>query len=263
MQGISPLLSEDILCYFALLTYYGSCVNGVLLAFLGGAGLHVTQLEPNQLDRLSRFVFAAQVLYAVCLGLIKLSIARCLQRIFFIRNFRIAAYVVMGFSVVWTLQAILIAVLICQPVYLNWDPTVRKTCGNQTVGFTSVAIVDIVSDLMLIVLPLKPLVALRINTLHKAALLLIFGAGFITIVVSAIRLYITYKIDYSDLPYYSVGNNYLSIIQPGIAIMVACSPLLKAQAHRRPSTRLTVRCPARQFRRNLGSESWYKVKIVG
>lgn len=175
MQGISPLLSEDILCYFALvcllhqtlypaevlivyvlvvdilwfvcqwcsllvppsphIRYFLLSLMCVEVAFLGGAGLHVTQLELNQLDRFSRFVFAAQVLYAVFLGLIKLSIARCLQRIFFIRNFRIAAYVVMGFSVVWTLQAILIAVLICQPVYLNWDPMyVRRAVTRRWVS---------------------------------------------------------------------------------------------------------------------------------
>ncbi|OTB12361.1 hypothetical protein K445DRAFT_25654 [Daldinia sp. EC12] len=198
-----------------------------LVAVLGGAGLHITQLEPSQLEQFSRIVFAAQVLYAVCLGLIKLSIARCLQRIFFTREFRIASYIVMGFSVAWTLQTILIGVLICQPVELNWDPTVRGTCGDQEAGFTSVAIVDIVTDLMLLLLPIKPLISLRIKTSHKVALLVIFGAGLITMVASAIRLYITFKLDYSDLPYSTASNNYLSTIQPGIAIMVACSPLLK------------------------------------
>ncbi|KAI1097509.1 hypothetical protein F4804DRAFT_327394 [Jackrogersella minutella] len=125
----------------------------------------------------------------LCLGFTKLSIARCFQRIFFTRAFCIAAYAVMVCTIAWSLQTILVGVLKCQPIELNWDPNARGTCGDQTIAFTSVAAVDIATDLMLIILPLKPLIALQIRTSHKIALCLIFGAGLITIVVTAIRLY--------------------------------------------------------------------------
>ncbi|KAI1440322.1 hypothetical protein F5Y02DRAFT_403156 [Annulohypoxylon stygium] len=129
--------------------------------------------------------------------------------------------------VAWTLQTILVGILICQPIELNWNPHARGTCGDQTIAFTSVAAVDIATDLMLMILPLKPLIALRIRTSHKIALCLIFCAGLITIVVTAVRLYFVYTLNFSDLSFSVVRNNYLNIIQPGIAVMVSCSPLLK------------------------------------
>lgn len=46
-------------------------------------------------------------------------------------------------------------------------------------------------------------------------------------IVTAIRLYLIYVVDFNDLSHSVVRSTYLTIIQPGIAMMVACSPLLK------------------------------------
>ncbi|KAI0186076.1 integral membrane protein [Xylaria flabelliformis] len=227
IRKLSMFFIEDILCYVALIFYYGVCANGLILVVVGGAGQHITQLQTGQVVQFSQGVFAYQVLYAFCLGFTKLSIASNLQRIFFTRRFRMATFVVMGVTVVWMLQTILTGLLICQPIQLNWDPTVRGHCGNQTAGFVSVAVVDIFNDLMLLLLPLKPVLSLNIKLRHKVALVLVFSAGLITIVATAVKLYFTYVLDFNDLTYSVVGDNYLNIIQPGIAVIVSCSPLLK------------------------------------
>ncbi|KAI0533790.1 GPCR, PTH11-type [Xylaria digitata] len=227
IRKLSIFFTEDILCYIALTFFYGICADGIILVVVGGAGQHITQLQPGQIEQFSQGVFAYQVLYAFCLGFTKLSIARNLQRIFFTRRFRTAAFVVMGVTVVWMLQTILIGLLICQPIQLNWDPAARGTCGNQTAGFVSVAVVDIFNDLMLLLLPLKPVLSLNIKPRHKIALVLVFSAGLVTIVATVVKLYFTYVLDFADLTYSVVGDNYLNIIQPGIAVIVSCSPLLK------------------------------------
>ncbi|RYP25223.1 hypothetical protein DL765_000104 [Monosporascus sp. GIB2] len=48
-----------------------------------------------------------------------------------------------------------------------------------------------------------------------------------TLIVTAIRLYLIYNLDFTDLSFSVAKSNYLTVIQPGIAIIVACSPLLK------------------------------------
>ncbi|OTB00791.1 hypothetical protein M426DRAFT_267180 [Hypoxylon sp. CI-4A] len=108
----------------------------------------------------------------------------------------------MAFIIAWALQTILIDMIISTAVTLN-----------ETAAFTAVAALDIATDLMLMVLPLRPLIALQIRTSHRIALILIFSAGLI--------------LNWDDLSYTVVQDNYLNIIQPGIAVMVACSPLLK------------------------------------
>ncbi|RYP76697.1 hypothetical protein DL771_001619 [Monosporascus sp. 5C6A] len=83
------------------------------------------------------------------------------------------------------------------------------------------------TDLLLLLLPVKPLMKLQIRKAQKIALAAIFSGGFITLIITAIRLYLIYNIDFTDLSFSVASSNYLTVIQPGIAIVVACSPLLK------------------------------------
>ncbi|KAJ2985994.1 hypothetical protein NUW58_g5243 [Xylaria curta] len=127
----------------------------------------------------------------------------------------------------WILQTIFIGAFICQPIELNWDPGVRGSCGNENAAFVSVAAVDILTDLYLLLLPLKPLLSLQIDRTQKIALATIFTGGFVTLIVTAVRLYLLFAVNFNDLSFSVTTSTYLTIIQPGIAMMVACSPHLK------------------------------------
>ncbi|KAI0502780.1 hypothetical protein F5B22DRAFT_652745 [Xylaria bambusicola] len=227
LRRLTPFLLEDIFAYIALLAHFGYTVNSIYMAVRGGLGYHIEQLQPFQIEIFSKTTFIAQLLYAVSLGFIKLSIARTFQRIFLTRSFRIAAYVAMGLTVAWVLQTIFIGALICQPVSLNWDPKARGHCGDEKAAFTSVSAVDIVTDIYLLLLPVRPLYHLQIGRTQKIYLALIFSGAFLTVAVTAIRVWEVYAVDYDDLSYSIITTLYLTIIQPGVGMMVACSPHLK------------------------------------
>lgn len=127
----------------------------------------------------SKTVFIGQVLYAIILGCVKISISLNFQRIFFTRSFRLAANCVIAFTLLWMLQTIFTGVFICHPVQVNWNPAVRGNCGNQTLAFTFVSVVDMITDLCLLALPIRPLLALRMRTSQKIALGSIFTGGFV------------------------------------------------------------------------------------
>lgn len=46
-------------------------------------------------------------------------------------------------------------------------------------------------------------------------------------VLTAVRIYAVYNIDYNDLPYASAPSTIISSIQTGLSIMIASSPLLR------------------------------------
>lgn len=227
LRRVTPFMLEDYFCYIALLAHFAYTVNTIYMAVRGGVGYHIEQLQPFQIELFSKTTFIAMILYAIALGFIKLSIARTFQRIYFTKKFKIAAYIGMGFVASWVIQTILIGALICQPVQLNWDPRVRGHCGNQKAAFTSVSAVDILTDLYLLVLPMRPLYYLQVSRTQKIYLALIFSGAFVTVAVTIIRLYLVYAIDYEDLSYSVPTTLYLTIIQPGVGMMVACSPHLK------------------------------------
>jgi hypothetical protein len=144
---------------------------------IGGGGYHLRQLQPLHITRFSQTTFAAQVLYALALGFTKNSLACMLKRIFFTQSYAWIAYLIISLNVAWMLQTILTGILICRPITMNWDPTARGQCGNQTLAFAAVSIVDIVTDMAIIILPLRMVASLQMKKTYKVALICVFGFG--------------------------------------------------------------------------------------
>ncbi|KAK8130954.1 Satratoxin biosynthesis SC1 cluster protein 4 [Apiospora sp. TS-2023a] len=227
-KGLSPLMVEDILCYTALLCYSGSVTGHIISVVMGGVGHHVKELSPLHVARYSKLSFFAQIIYGPVIGCVKLSILFMLKRIFFTRGFRIAAYLAMFFAFCWTLMPILAALLVCSPVEFNWNKKVPGgRCGDKQVTYALVGVVDLVSDLLILVLPMRMVFKLQIKTAHKVAIASIFGFSVITMIFTAVRLYYIYGMDFTDPTYSTIVPTTIGSVQMGIAIMVASAPLLR------------------------------------
>lgn len=149
---------------------------------LGGAGHDVGVLDPNlYVSHFVKIFLAAQVMYASELLAIKLSIITLMQRIFSQSSswFRATSWVSIGLSCIWALYTALFGFVICQPIQSAWDITVTKTgCGDYTLAFSAVAIFDIFTNIVIVVLPIKVVSGLQMARAHKVALCVVFGAGF-------------------------------------------------------------------------------------
>ncbi|KAI2621588.1 hypothetical protein GGR54DRAFT_646914 [Hypoxylon sp. NC1633] len=236
LRKASILVSEDILCYLALLCQLAVSVNYICLAVIGGFGYHIAQLQPLQVRRLYKIIFVFNLIWPLPMGFIKLSIARLFQHIFITRKFQIAGYIVIGLSTCWIIQTVLIGILICQPVERNWNPEAPGSCGDHHAALASVAGVNVLTDLMLLLLPIKPLMTLQITRRQKITLATIFSGGFITVIITIVRLCLVYTINFADMSYVPQRTIYMAIWQPAIGMMVACGPLLKPIMDRVGST---------------------------
>jgi hypothetical protein len=99
-------------------------------------------------------------------------------RVFIIRPFQIAAYITMGFCVAWAIMTCLIGLLICQPLAMNWNPlTPGGHCGNENIAFAVVGVIDLLTDLTIMIIPLPLIGALQVPFANKMGLLLIFLLG--------------------------------------------------------------------------------------
>ncbi|KAK8067622.1 hypothetical protein PG996_006734 [Apiospora saccharicola] len=219
---------EDWMHLGAVICFYGTAVANWLGNFFGGAGHHLAELQPWHIVRLSRIAYANQVLYAVSLCLVKMSIVWMLNRIFATPKFAIAAKVVMTFTLAWTILVILMGLLICHPVQMNWNPyTPGGSCGDQVLGFVSVGIVDIVNELCILILPMPMVWRLRMPLRYRAALFCMFGAGILTLLCATVRVYELIHIDYTDVTYTANDATILANVESGVAIIVSCSPILR------------------------------------
>ncbi|KAF7952622.1 uncharacterized protein EAE97_002119 [Botrytis byssoidea] len=247
MKGIA-LMIEDWLVVGALIIFYGFGSGDIMLVIFGGSGWHVDQLNPAQLktaqkvstkltlhelelqeqaDIYHQVLLANQMLYGVGLGLIKCSITIMLIRIFAVPKFRLAGYFVLAMCVSWTVMTILIAFLICRPLGYNWNlqPTAGH-CGNTISAYTAVGIVDIITDMMILLLPQPIIWRLQMPTANKIALAALMCFGLFTVAMSVARVVTILNTDFSDFTY-NLYNYIWPVIEFGVAIFVCCGPLLR------------------------------------
>lgn len=149
------------------------------MVVLGGAGYHERQLQLISAGRYLKASFASQLLYAISLGFAKNSIVVMLKRIFFTQSYAWIANLIMGLNVVWMLQTILTSLLICQPINVNWDPTVQGHCGNGRIAYALFSVFDIITDVAIVILPLRLLARLQMEKIYKIALIGVFAFGLV------------------------------------------------------------------------------------
>lgn len=59
-------------------------------------------------------------------------------------------------------------------------------------------------------------------------------------VLTAVRIYIVYNVDFNDLPFAGASSTIISLVQTGITIMIASSPLLRPVFDRTIGTWLSL-----------------------
>lgn len=82
----------------------------------------------------------------------------------------------------------------CNPVAKAYNETLDGSCLNAAVIYMAVAVVNIITDLMLFVLPIPMIVQLRMGRVQKIGAIVIFGIGSMTVGTSAVRLALLLKV---------------------------------------------------------------------
>lgn len=84
------------------------------------------------------------------------------------------------FITIWVVATIMAGCLICQPFAMNWDHTIPGGhCGNQVLSFTITGVLNLVTDLVVLVLPLPYLARLQMPTYKKVVLMGVFSVGLL------------------------------------------------------------------------------------
>lgn len=93
------------------------------------------------------------------------------------RSFRITAYVVMGMSWLWAASVVLETFLLCRPFNSNWNPNVKATCGDRKGSYVAAGAMNLITDLMVLSLPVPMVWKLKIPRRNKIILFICFGMG--------------------------------------------------------------------------------------
>lgn len=149
--------------------------------------------------------------------------------------------------------------LICRPFAYNWDQTIPGgKCGDQIVSFTVTGVINLLTDVVVLVLPMPYLYRLQMRTYKKVVLMGVFGIGLLyvssrpsnfvsppldrevnvtganigfqissTCVVSGIRINTLSTMEFADITYSMPPANIFSGLEPSVAVILACVPLMR------------------------------------
>lgn len=116
--------------------------------------------------------------YPLCVTAAKLALLLFFARIFTIRKFRIAAYVVGSLVIAVGVAAFLEALLQCRPLAFAWDNTIPGgTCVSQIKAYRVLSTLNAFTGLLILLMPIPHIWKLHAPRGQKLALTGVFILG--------------------------------------------------------------------------------------
>lgn len=108
---------------------------------------------------------------------IKTSILLLYRRIFPDRRFHLWVYAMGVFVVAYSVSAFFAFLFQCVPIAAGWDLNIKGRCINLSLAFTIVGAINVITDAVILAMPLPQLWRLNTTTARKAQLVGVFLTG--------------------------------------------------------------------------------------
>ena len=121
--------------------------------------------------------WSCQIFYKFTINFTKLSICLLYLQIFSGRVFRILVYIVMSYIVLYGIASIFVTIFQCTPISHVWDKTEQGYCISLTAFWYAGAVANIIGDVAVLILPMRPTWELAIPKRQKIGLMVVFALG--------------------------------------------------------------------------------------
>lgn len=115
--------------------------------------------------------------YCTSVSFAKLSILVFYLRLSPERKFRIGVYALIGLTATYTVTYIVVILLVCRPVELNWDLSVEGECFSRMAPMMTLSVANIVIDFAILLIPVHVVVPLQMPRRQKVSLIFLFATG--------------------------------------------------------------------------------------
>jgi hypothetical protein len=223
----TPLGFSDYSIIVALALVIGYCAAAGVAITPGGAGLHIGDLEPEELQIFGQAVLAEEFLWLSANTCIKLSILHFLLTIFcYKRSFPYFAYALMTLVTLSFITFFIIGFLACEPLVKSWNPETPGICALRTPAWLASSVLSVIFDICIFTLPIPVVCALQMRQARKLAIMAVFGLGVAIIVVAGLRINSILYISIPDHTFISLNVSQWSILDCTLGIINACMPLI-------------------------------------
>ncbi|KAE8390104.1 hypothetical protein BDV23DRAFT_155904 [Aspergillus alliaceus] len=217
------LYLDDYLIIIALLFKYG-CSIGVVILLFNGLGSHITMIPKKNLEVYLKIGWSNSFVYTGCIVFIKLSILALYKRLFSTPPMILAANIVAGFVLLWAVSIWVVGAMLCLPVNKFWNPSVEGSCLDSAKFYYGMQIPNILTDAVLLVMPMKLVWSLPISRRQRLLLSLVFIVGGLTLIFDIVRLLAMIALTKagSDITYNQVPVVVWTCIEAAVGITAAC-----------------------------------------
>ncbi|KAF2233032.1 hypothetical protein EV356DRAFT_504513 [Viridothelium virens] len=235
----------DIFVPIAYLCSLAIDIVGILIVKHGAAGRHVEavmQMKPLPLPYFFKTLYIAiPVLYCLAVTFPKLALLDVYLHIFIDRFSRYTCYIT-GLVIILTMVVnVPTTIRQCSPVSYLWDqyvdPDAHGHCNNIQTHFLWASFPNILTDVVMLFIPIPVLRKLQISFKTKLGIFATFLVGSIGLVVSIIR-FAAFTQSYTDFTRVSVALTVWTTAEPGAYVVAArlitLRPLLSYIAYESP-----------------------------
>ncbi|KAH8659867.1 hypothetical protein BX600DRAFT_513529 [Xylariales sp. PMI_506] len=197
-----------------------------------GAGRHIWENTYVDYNAYAYYLGICQVLFYVTVGFIKISITLFVRRLAdgASKRWRIFADVFLATLVVYIGMALFWWVFLCSPPRIRWDKWYggsldqTGTCGNQLVQIKVLSVMHLVQGVILLSAPIIILWHIRIDTMKKIRLFVIWAVGGVSIIGGLLQQ--TTNTITNDNFWQYTGILRWTVLDLTLGIMVASLPVL-------------------------------------
>ncbi|PQE29924.1 hypothetical protein CJF32_00000582 [Rutstroemia sp. NJR-2017a WRK4] len=196
-----------------------------------GFGLNMWDIDTDNLNDVFHLFMVDECVYIALLAVTKLSLLLFVQRIFPARSFRIATWIVAGFTVAIGITFIMTTVFSCDPIpyfWTKWNGEVVGKCNDVNLQTYIAAGFNILQDFAILLLPLPELWKLQVSMRKKVQLFIMFGVGLFVSIISIIRL--RYLVSFGNTTNPTKEYTPLvvwSVVETQTGIICACLPSVR------------------------------------
>ncbi|KAL9020024.1 MAG: hypothetical protein Q9185_002712 [Variospora sp. 1 TL-2023] len=216
--------------YAILVSLVFSIVMTVMinLAVVNGYGRHKSSLEPSELRNTLKYFYIAQVVYKIVVGFNKISILILYLRIFISKQFRLACYINLGIVAAFTIGSVFATILQCIPIKASWNRDMEATCTNSASFWIAFAVINILTDAIILFLPMREVLHLQLGRREKIGLLALFSLGAFVTASSVVRVTAVANSTHnlSDITWNFVPRGIWTLIEANTGIICASLPML-------------------------------------
>lgn len=145
----------------------------------------MAETAPN-IEHILKMLVSYELIYATSISTIKLSVLIFYLRVFVNKTMRMATKGVIIFVCLWSVGNILQVFLICRPFAAIYTVALMPTaqCGDQVGSFIAIGAFNIITDVLILTLPIPTVWTLKTSKGKKIALTAVFLVGLLYVIPS-------------------------------------------------------------------------------